>query len=516
MTLPRAALLGSIASLALLACATTMVPVKSLSDAAPAGTVDGRAAFLKAHLKDGSLLVMDTNAWQLDTLNRSVRGRGRRFDVNRQAVDSGELAASMDSIALYETNAVRQHRMVTAMSVVSGVSAVVTVSCLANPKACFGSCPTFYVTDGSGDVLQAEGFSASIAPALEATDLDALYRARPRSQTLDIRMTNEALETHVVRRVHLLAIRRSASGRVFATQSGRFWSADTIIAPTACAASEGDCLPALRDADAVERFSATDSTDLASRETIDLVFPRLEGTVGLVIGARQTLLTTYVLYQALAYLGPSASAFLASLATSADARQHAGSLGRLLGGIDVQLPDSARAWRTVGTLAETGPLATDVKVVPLPSTAADGDSVRVRLSLTRGLWRLDHVALASLNSAGEPLRLKPVTVRRHGREDRAALSALRDSAEPLVTLPGDEYTISFELPADFSEYELFLESRGYYLEWMREEWMREANPVRAAMLATDPAASLRLMAPEFKKLEPSMEQMFWNSRYVRP
>jgi hypothetical protein len=146
----------------------------------------------------------------------------------------------------------------------------------------------------------------------------------------------------------------------------------------------------------------------------------------------------------------------------------------------------------------------------------DDDSLRVRLSLTRGLWRIDQIALASLDSAHAPVRLKPVAVRRDGREDPAALAALRDSTEPLVTLPGDAYAISFELPADFKEHELFLESRGYYIEWMREEWMREANPMRAAMLVTDPAASLRLLAPEFKRLEPRMEAMFWASRYVRP
>jgi hypothetical protein len=513
MSAPRA-VLGWSASIALVACATTMVPVKSLG-VTPAATVDGKPAFLKAHLADGSLLIMDANAWQVDTLHRTIRGRGRRFDVNRQVVDSGELTASMDAIALFETNVVKQHRMVSAMSFVSGVSAVVTLSCLANPKACFGSCPTFYVTDGSSDVLQAEGFSASVAPALEATDLDALYRARPRSRRLDIRMTNEALETHVVRRVHLLAVRRSAAGRVFATQSGQFWHASSLVAAASCGAAEGDCLIPIRDADNLERFSTTDSTDLATRETIDLVFPRRSGALGLVIASRQTLLTTYVLYQALAYLGPSAGAFLASLATSADARYHAGSLGRLLGGIDVQLLDAAGAWRTVGSLAETGPLATDVKVVPLP-TIVDDDSLRVRLSLTRGLWRIDQIALASLDSAHAPVRLKPVAVRRDGREDPAALAALRDSTEPLVTLPGDAYAISFELPADFKEHELFLESRGYYIEWMREEWMREANPMRAAMLVTDPAASLRLLAPEFKRLEPRMEAMFWASRYVRP
>jgi hypothetical protein len=32
----------------------------------------------------------------------------------------------------------------------------------------------------------------------------------------------------------------------------------------------------------------------------------------------------------------------------------------------------------------------------------------------------------------------------------------------------------------------------------------------------DPAASLRALAPEYKRRETSMEALFWGSRYARP
>ncbi len=59
----------------------------------------------------------------------------------------------------------------------SGISLAVTAYCIANPKACFGSCPTFYLEDEGGrepERPQAEGFSESIARVLEARDIDAL------------------------------------------------------------------------------------------------------------------------------------------------------------------------------------------------------------------------------------------------------------------------------------------------------------------------------------------------------
>ena len=62
----------------------------------------------------------------------------------------------------------------------------------------------------------------------------------------------------------------------------------------------------------------------------------------------------------------------------------------------------------------------------------------------------------------------------------------------------------------------FLESRGYYIEWMRDEWLAEEDPVRAALMTADPEGALRLLAPEFKKTEGDMEDVFWRSRYAHP
>ena len=41
------------------------------------------------------------------------------------------------------------------------------------------------------------------------------------------------------------------------------------------------------------------------------------------------------------------------------------------------------------------------------------------------------------------------------------------------------------------------------------------NPAMAAVMVTDPHLALRLLAPAFKRVEPQMETLFWESRYVR-
>ncbi len=496
----------------LLPACSVQTQQRKLVKPAEAKSLDGKSPFLKAHMLNGRVYVL--SPWKFDAKIQTVSGPGELLGLNREVIQKATFSLSLDSVALFETNVVRTSGAVAALSIITGASVALTIYCAANPKACFGSCPTFYVSDGERELLQAEGFSASVTRALEARDIDALYRARPTSRDFKVRMTNEALETHVVRYVDLLLAPRPASGRVFATSGGAFWQANKIVELTRVVAPEGDCLAALRNFDHIERFSATDSTDLAAREIIELEFAAIpEGNYGLVIASRQSLLSTYLFYQALAYMGRSAGNFLAALERQdAATRERSRGINRVLGGIEVLARNASGDWIVAGQTSETGPLATDTRLVPLPYLPAG--EAKIRLRLTRGYWRLDYLALAQLGEQVTPIRLRPNVVYRGDTVDENAKQLLLDSASVLTTLPGDEYTLTYRLPKDFARYELFLESRGYYLEWMREEWMKEENPARAAMMFLDPQSALRAMAPQFKKLEAEMEKAFWSSRYV--
>ena len=126
----------------------------------------------------------------------------------------------------------------------------------------------------------------------------------------------------------------------------------------------------------------------------------------------------------------------------------------------------------------------DLRLVPLPGSP---DSVHVRLRMARGAWRLDLVGLTRVGQRVEPVWLLPhAIVGPTGRQD-SARAKLHDPAQVLVTFPGDEYTLTYRLPNDGVEYELFF----------------------------DPAGSLRRLAPAFKQVEPRLEASFWGSKYVR-
>ena len=162
---------------------------------------------LKVHLTSGELIVLDS--WTFSPDQSALSGQGTRYSVSREPLDSGPQHVATAGIALLETN----DRETVSSLAVGGLSTLTllygaaSIACLADPKSCFGSCPTFYL-EGDTERPRAEGFSASVARALESTDVDALEGAHPVAGRLSIHMRNEAQETHAVRRVRVLSVAR--------------------------------------------------------------------------------------------------------------------------------------------------------------------------------------------------------------------------------------------------------------------------------------------------------------------
>jgi hypothetical protein len=491
------------------ACPTVRVP--ELQDARAVPEVNPGGYPLKVHLRSGGLLVL--RSWSDLPGDSGLAGAGLRYDVRRGAITTFDGRIARDSIALLETT--RGQTAYPVGSFVLGVYTVLagasTIVCLADPKSCFGSCPTFYLDDQQ-DRPVAEGFSGSVARALEATDVDYLAGAHATGQSFAVTMRNEALETHAVRSVRLLVARRPEGGSVVATGNGRMYAATEPTPPTRCESRDGDCTPLVARRDGREWFTRADSTDLGAADSIDLVFPAVSGPPALVVTARQSLASTYVFYQSLAYAGSRAGELLAAVEREGtSAFSGAWALMRRLGSVQVLLRAADGTWVPVGAFGEPGPIAADRQAVVLGSVAAG--AVRIRLLFARGAWRFDELGLVTLGSPVRPVALDPARVERDGATDTLALARLRDTARYLVTYPGDRYRIVFDLPGDGENLEFFLESTGYYYEWMRPEWLREENPAMLTLIAADPAAALRAMAPGYARIEPRFEELFWASRF---
>ncbi len=477
------------------------------------GDIDPETRFLKCHTFDGAVVVFED--WQLDKATQMLTGRGIHYDLDRNPVSKGKIRVAYTDIVLLETNdpqsVAETHLAV--LGVVTGASLITTAVCLSNPKACFGSCPTFYVDDGTGLSLQAEGFSSSVARALEKTDVDPLYGAAPATgEQLEILMTNDALETHAVRGVSVLSVPRPDGNRVYRAPDG-YYPARKELSAISCRSQTGECRHLLAAMDEEEYQSSADARNLATKETIELRFPAVDGTRGLIVGGRNSLMNTFLFYQTLAYMGIAADDWLIQLESGgAEERRLLDQWDALLSKVVVSVLTQNRGWVEAGAFDELGPIAKEIQLIHLPPDLAEGP-VRIRLLLTRGYWKLDFAALAQLGPPLQATRHPVQLVRREGRADPDALAALTDPERHLMTYPGDAYTLVFKAPE--GEVELFLESTGFYYEWIREQWLSEQDGDLAAQTLLEPEEALRRLAPVYKKIEADMEAVFWNSRFER-
>ncbi len=474
----------------------------------------------KLHLRDGRLIVLEE--WRVE--GDRIFATGREYGVERDFIRTGEMSVALRDVALVETTRKQLDPAVLPMAVVTGVSVGLTFYCLLNIKACFGSCPTFYVPDDSGGwALQAEGFSSSIARIFEADDLDNLPDARPRGGAVTLAMRNEALETHLIRALSLEVVHGPRGASVLRGFRDGYLAVGPPVAPGACEGPDVDgaaTCAALAARDGSEVALDSDGHDLATRTSITLRYPAPgKRDVALVLTARNSLMTTYVLYQMMALHGRALGDFMAAVERG-DPREITALLrfDQVTGGIDVAFRQRGGAFQPAGSLGYIGPIARGTRGLAF-SVDAPAEPVEVKLTFARSHWKLDAARLAPVLASDLIATDVPAEVSvAHGRDAAAVAASLRGEGPHVVTLPGDEIVFRFPVPAETGDASTgyFLHSRGYYYEWMRDEWLKDEDPVRARAYLDDPVRALRELAPAYHALEPSMESVFRASRFGHP
>ncbi len=474
--------------------------------------------YLKAHLKNGQVCILK-DSWNVDTVSNNVSGIGTKYDFNRNVLIQGNLIIPIDSIAIFETNK-KIHKdesgRLKALGILAAINATVTGFCLSMPKACFGSCPTFYIDENDNfHYADAEGFSNAISPSMEYFDLDALHNTEIKDGTFSILMKNEALETHCVNDVKLYACPRKTGERIFQSASNKFYLCKNNYTLSKAISNEGDITKLIQSQDRIERFSLGDESNLSSKEEIYLNFEHvnINKNLGLILDFRQSLMTTYFIYSAMGYMGNEISDIFAKIETNKEVNDKLKSgIKKELGNIDIYLWDEHKnLWTLQSGLYETGPIAINRQIVPLENLTSN-TNVKVKLVLNKGLWRMDYVRLTNIVELVKPIEIPVTSILNKGNLDSTALYHIHDPKKYLISMPGNEYKFNFVLPEQNTDYELFLYTKGYYLEWMREHWIKDKDLIKLNQMVNNPKKYLKEEAANYKKYETSMEQEFWNSK----
>jgi hypothetical protein len=468
---------------------------------------------VKAHLKDGSTVVYE-NGVRVES--EALVGPGMRHDLSLRRSERVERVPLAD-VAAMETYRTRVKAAESTIATLLATGAI-ALGTMALAVAIFGSCPTVYSTSGGGETLEAETFSYSIAPLLEARDLDRLHAAADAEGRVRLEVRNEALETHYINHLQLLEVSHAPGELVVPDASGRAVTVGDLRAPVQARDRAGrDARSWLAAADGVAFASApallagARLDDLEDWLDVSVPVPEHADRVALVLRARSSLLNTVLFYDVMmARSGARALDWLgADLARIGDAVE----LGRW---VRKRLGLRVQHWRDgefkeVARVPDPGPIAWRDSSVVLP--VVPGERVaRLRLRFLADAWRIDRLRVAGRVSEAEPRSVPLAQVRGGGgTSEPDALAGLREAdGRYLETRPGQRFSAVFDAgpTREARERTFLLSSQGYYTEWVRGDWLRASG--HEAFVPSDEALLLAMRRWERRKA--SFERDFEHNR----
>lgn len=430
----------------------------------------------KVHLTDGSAVLCEQG---FEIKGETLTCAGIKYDLTR-TVRSVVDAVPTDSIASLEYY---KEELQTGASVAGSAAAGVAATPLViiGVKAIFGSCPTVYSFDGTRYFLEAETFTHSVAKRFEADDLDRLDFGRVVNGEYLVQVANEALETHYINQMTLLTVDHAAGYEAFHTEDheiilfGR--EAEILEAKSKLGR---DVLPLVSTRDGRSYQSDSPTVQALTRElTEDWVDVRVSvppgaRTMYLALRLRNSLLSTVLFYDViLASQGVHAIEWLGSRTANLFYAWRLHNWFERHFGLRVQLLRGTRV-EDVARIPLSGPIAWHQVAVALP--APSGPTVALRLAFLPDNWVVDWVGVSFDHSTD--YRVNQVHARTvvdaDGNQRDDLLWPLRESdSRYLITHPGDRHLLTFN-PGPVPEGRqrtYFLKSRGFYIEWLRQEWL---------------------------------------------
>lgn len=470
---------------------------------------------VKAHLEDGSTVVYSNGVTIEDGI---VKGQGIKYDITLDhservtEVDLDEVAA-MES---YQTPVNTGATVVGSAAVTAG--AVVATAALA--VALFGSCPTIYSFEGVEPLFEAESFSYSVAPGFEVRDVDRLSIDPDTGDLVELEVRNEALETHYINHIELMEVVHSDVESVFPDPEGRPIIVGSLKAPDVVIDRSGRHINGIvgtadgkawrSDAVRLQNVSTDDMEDY-----IDLEFemPSAGHEAALVLRLRNSLLNTMFFIQILKGQGFRALDWMSDDPKRFGSRYKLASWYRKKLGMRVAIWDHGR-YRQVATIYDTGPIAWNEMAVPLP--AVKGEMLRLRLSFVADNWRIDHLALATKVSHAKANNI-PVAqvISANGNELSQARKNLHAAdAAYVITRPGEYIRLRFDVAA--APHDLmrtyFLAAEGYYIEWMRKDWLESTSASAVVLNDTSLQAALLTLLHLWEPRREAFREQFESTR----
>jgi hypothetical protein len=360
------------------------------------------------------------------------------------------------------------------------------------------SCPYVSSYDGHDFRLEAEAFGTSISKALEDQTYSVLPSLIPVDGLLEVRISNERPETHLINNVKLFAADAHEASSVVLDTKNLLWPVTHAVAPTAAFDHSGKNI--LGDVIAKDgRYWKSDLAHIAPFsgfcDQIEAQFniPDNASVASLVIHAINTELISKVYQSIGAVLGNATMQFYFALEHDLQLQQnvrewiHDCSLA-----IEVE---TENGWREVDRIPPEATAVPFSRAIRIESSRSLHNSLHIRLSAMTDTWRIDAIAIDC--SPAQPMQMIPLemttAIGSGGQDQRQALES-PDSSYALV-LPPQYIDIKFNSsPTRGMKKPVYVfAAQGYLYEWFPTTPAASSSLVSKATSGVDRVELLKLL-----------------------
>jgi len=439
----------------------------------------------KAYLHDGSIVIFP---YGFEVQDKQVIGQGEKFYFGKSPSVNTQVSLSLLQMPLSSIAAITYYEKEFSTGIADftlglfgAVMTPLSIYCISCPKCCFGSCPTIYTHDGLSYNFETELFSSSISKFLEKKDLDLLSQKIPENGFYQLRVTNEALETHYINQISLIVVEHPKGTQAYPSISNSFLVVRNLTKPDKAINSKNDdILKELLEADnsyyrsdisMVEKLKTGPKFDwIEIRKNI----PNRISSAKMVIRYRNTLLSTILLYDVvLASQGIKAVDWIAKMNRNPRYAAQFGAVYKVFSGIKVQVLNNGE-WSNHSVIPDAGPLAWKNIAAEIP---VNNGEINIRLQFVPDNFMIDYVGFDIETEEENTISIAnayPSVIRDNSFKLKNEVSELikKDDLRYLITNPGDSYRFTYIIPKkENCQQSIFVESKGYYTEWLRGSWI---------------------------------------------
>jgi hypothetical protein len=388
--------------------------------------------------------------------------------------------------------------------------------------AVFGSCPTVYSVNENSEELEAEGFSYSIGRKFEMGDLDRM-NCRPNSTGIvNLKVRNEALETHYINQLRLCYVDHPKGTQAYPTDSRDVLIVSNTISPLSAVNSEGtDITELIRQSG--DQFYQNDSATASRmyrnglRDWIDCTIPTSRGAdeVTVILRLRNSLLTTILFYEVMMKSqGADVFQWMDDVNNSSLYAWRLGKWYKEFSGIRVSVKEDG-SFEEKGKVFNAGPIAWKYVALKIPVGHSEPQTT-IRLNFLVDNWQIDWIGFSFDAKKADELRYAEFGRAEDikGFEQSDVIRKLQsDDDDYVVTYPGDYFNLSFALPPqEEHERTLFIAAKGYYSEWMRPQWLRAGLEDPHPFTTSAPEEAVRRAAQIWIVKKNKFEKEFFASK----